>query len=221
MIMQTRISLVKRIPKGKLFSSSLVDGKRAIFEHAQAKASFIRASARRNRGFTWEGRYPALNNFLAKNKNKIKVFADVGAANIAGAPTTVEAKEILGKDAKVYAVDRILAKSPEARKNLASAEVTQLRHRIIEARLPFQCDAIRLANVSQYMHEEEFVKALDNIWQSLKPHGFLLSAGSFGIDLNNPGNERVLIKVKKTKLHPFGFVQLKIQIPFMSKAFQN
>jgi hypothetical protein len=207
--MQHRVSLVKRIPKGELFNSNLVNGKRAVFEHAQAKSNFIRASARRNRGLTWKGRYGILNNFLVKNKDKIKVFADIGAGNIAGAPTTVEAKEILWKDAKVYAVDRILAKSPENKRNIESSGVNQLRHRITHAPLPFPCDAIRLANVAQYMHEEEFVKTLDNIWHSLKPHGFLLSAGAYGLEAN-PYNESVLIKVKKTKLHPNGFVQLKL-----------
>ncbi|MFA5931248.1 MAG: class I SAM-dependent methyltransferase [archaeon] len=210
--MQIRPSRIKRLKKEELFSkSSARSSERAIpvFEHANERKMWVYRSAVKNKGFTWSGRYNVLTGFLNLYKNKIKVFADIGAGNIGGAPTTIDAKKVLNPGTKVYAVDRNLSEE-----NLKRDGIKELKHRITISPLPFQCDAIRFANVAQYMAEEDFVKALDNIWHSLKPHGFLLSAGPMEAITRSPDitsfKEKVLIKVKKTKKYPFGFVELKL-----------
>ncbi|HLD58374.1 MAG TPA: class I SAM-dependent methyltransferase [archaeon] len=166
---------------------------------------------RANRDIAHWGRYPNLNRFLENNRNRIRVFADVGAGNAAGAPTAVEAKEILGKDCKVYAVDIF---KPD--KTLCMSDVQVVHLAIQKKPLPFQCDAIRFTNVSHYMTREDLAAALDNIWASLKMHGFLLGANELRTSqkdfLANKQHEFVLIKVKKTKRNPHGFVELEIPI---------
>ena len=50
-------------------------------------------------------RYPWQVPFLRRHRDKIGVFADVGAANSIGAPTAFAAKQVLGDNSRVYAVD--------------------------------------------------------------------------------------------------------------------
>jgi len=212
--MQTRkVPIVRRIAKSELIEARPFQrkAKRAVFEYEPEKRIMLYRMAVKNAGYTWKGRYPLLNAFLSAYKTKIRVFADVGAGNVAGAPTTTEARDILGPQAKIFAVDRRVNKTDLS---MSLKGVQQLKHRITQGPLPFQCDAIRFANVSEYLTETDLVKALDNIWHSLKPRGFLLSAGpqdilqEHGVSLHN---ETILVKVKKTKRHPFGFVRLNFQ----------
>ncbi len=219
--MQIPSARVRRITKDELLGESKstcgrigMVVKRPFFEYGPDRIARTISNYRiaiKNAGYSWRGRYPLLNSFLAAHKDKIRVFADVGAGNIKGAPTTIEARDILGPKAKIYAVDRKLTKSDFT---LSWKGVQQLKHRITRAPLPFECDAIRFANVSEYMTREDVEKSLDNIWHSLKPHGFLLSAGPQDIAQNSGGslhNEAVLIKVRKTKKCPHGFVQLHLE----------
>ena len=210
--MNLRPSRIVRLKKGELFGSSRKPGTIVppVFECAgKIKGSEVYRTAVRNLKYTWGGRYGLHRTFLSFNREKIKVFADIGAANLAGAPTTVDAKITLSPGAKVFAVDRKL--SP---KDLSKAGIEQLKHRITQAPLPFQCDAIRLANVVQYMGEKDLLRTLDNIWHSLKPKGFLLTAGPMEPTDRHKSvsghNERVLVKVRKTKNNPYGFVELKL-----------
>jgi hypothetical protein len=196
--------LIRRISQNEIVGDKYSLTKRPIFEHGENKTVESLLRARWNRTVTYAGRYPLTNKFLQKHKNSIRVFADVGAANLVGAPTTIDAKKALGKEAQVFAVDKILSQE-----DLGVKGVNQLKHNINKGPLPILCDAIRLANVSQYMTKEELENALNNIWKSLNPHGFLLSAGLFGTNKQNRHNEQVLIKVRKTKRYPHGFVLLE------------
>ncbi|MFH0715053.1 MAG: hypothetical protein V1847_04935, partial [Candidatus Diapherotrites archaeon] len=67
-----------------------------------------------------------------------------------------------------------------------------------------ECDAIRFANVSEYMSQSERRKALYNIWKSLKLGGYLLGASLryskkefSGIGGNWRDYQFILIKTKK------------------------
>lgn len=182
-----------------------------VFEFAAESVIWRYRFAVRNRGHTWRGRYKLHDAFLFANRDKIKVFADVGAGNKVGAPTTIDARDALGSQARVVAIDR---KTSRTDLSMSLNGVEQLKHYITRAPLPFQCDAIRLANVVGYMHKKDFTATLNNIWLSLKPRGFLLTAGPMESTARPKNvtshNERVLIKVKKTKSCPFGFVELKL-----------
>jgi len=196
---------VRRIKSNNLLGlSPFLESNRPVFEYQKIKTATLRRVERKNRTCTYSKRYPKANQFLRENRDKIKVFADVGAGNIAGAPTTIDARLALGGQAEVFAVDKLVSKQ-----DFATKGITQVKHDIRKDPLPFECDALRLANVSQYLDREELERTLDHIWHSLKPHGFLLSAGPLGTNMQNPHNEQILIKVRKTKKYPFGFVILK------------
>lgn len=64
----------------------------------------------------------------------------------------------------------------KARKAIKEGGIIPKKHLISQAPLPFQCDAIRFANVSMHMSHSERRNALLNIWNSLKPGGFLLGS---------------------------------------------
>lgn len=124
------------------------------------------------------GRYRRHSSFLRKNRGHIRVFADIGCAIACGAPTTINAKRVLGKESKVFAVDIVDLEQlgPETKQKLGRGKVTPLAHSISKEPLPFKCDAIRFANVSYYMTQSDRRKALVNIWRSLKNGGYLLGA---------------------------------------------
>jgi SAM-dependent methyltransferase len=155
---------------------------------------------------TYETRYPRLNSFLIKHKAQIKVFADIGAGVTGGAPTTIEAKKILGEKAKVVAVDVF---NPSV--NLSQQGVDFLWHTIQRRPLPFKCDAIRFANVSHYMEKKVVEKALNNIWDSLNMGGFLLGSTVITnpkVQIGRGEHEFVFMKVKRTDQNPLGFIEI-------------
>ena len=117
--------------------------------------------------------------FLSKHADEIRVFADVGCSFPKGAPTTIDAKEALGKEAEVYAIDHF-APEPEKWAEMEKAGLKVKSHEITREPLPFQCDAIRFANVSYYMTQSDRRRALVNIWKSLKNGGYLLGAVGAG-----------------------------------------
>ncbi len=125
--------------------------------------------------YTRPNRYPLHDSFLKSHRKKIRVFADIGCAAVEGAPTTVDAKKALGRRARVYAVD-IETIGRELEKNMKKKGVRAMQHQIVQAPLPFKCDAIRFANVSQHMSKRDRRSALRNIWASLKEGGFLLGS---------------------------------------------
>ncbi|VVB75762.1 Uncharacterised protein [uncultured archaeon] len=117
-------------------------------------------------------RFPTLDKFLRKHKSQIKVFAEVGAANGKGAPMAFDARNALGRSAKVFAVD--VVKMPNLYLN--QRRVTPVLHAISRKPLPFKCDAIRLTNVTMYMSESDVRRSIVNIWKSLNEGGFLLGS---------------------------------------------
>jgi len=125
---------------------------------------------------TSKGKYKQHNRFLAKHKNEINVFADVGCALKAGAPTTWDAKKVLGKRATVYAIDLKIDLGPKEMIEWTRKGVIPVKHSISEKPLPQKCDAIRFANVSFYMTQSDRRKSLVNIWKSLNEGGYLLGA---------------------------------------------
>ncbi|MEK6958239.1 MAG: hypothetical protein AABW99_04665 [archaeon] len=126
------------------------------------------------------GRLPFHVTFLKQKREEIKVFADLGCALELGAPTTVDARKALGNDAKVYAIDTydVEFEDGKLRDNLLK-KFTPLKHSISTSPLPFQCDAIRFANVSYYMSESDRRRAVYNIWKSLRAGGFLLGSTQY------------------------------------------
>ena len=116
--------------------------------------------------YTSQGRYPMHNDFLKKTRGKIRVFSDIGCAIVLGAPTTLEARNALGKNSAVYAVDVKEAKL-EVKKDLEKKGLTLLGHDIAKAPLPVKCDAIRFANVSNWMSQSDRRRAIVNIWKRI------------------------------------------------------
>jgi SAM-dependent methyltransferase len=144
----------------------------------EERHSAIRAS----RSVSHFGRYHKHQLFLTDNNSQIKVFADIGCGIGAGAPTTLDAKRALGEGARVFAVDAWPAK-PEIerilkRKGVEFVFFENRGEEPLSERLGVQCDAIRMANVSQWMSQSERRRALVNIWNCLKPGGFLLGAST-------------------------------------------
>ncbi len=121
------------------------------------------------------GRYPSHDKFLRENASQIKVFADVGASFLLGAPTTIDAKKALGPNSKVYATDIKLI-SADGKAKLEKEGVTALTHSIVQSPLPYLCDAIRLANVSMHLQPKDRRQALRNCWKSLREGGYLMGA---------------------------------------------
>ncbi len=118
-------------------------------------------------------KFPAHNMFLTQKSRSIKVFADIGCAFSAGAPRTIDAKNALGKKSCVYAVD-IQSLEAKTKKDLENGGIKPLIHSIAEKPLPFECDAIRFANVSFLMTQSDRRRAIVNIWHSLRENGYLL-----------------------------------------------
>ncbi|HIH10182.1 MAG TPA: hypothetical protein HA254_05965 [Candidatus Diapherotrites archaeon] len=115
--------------------------------------------------------YTHHNRFLAKYKDRIKVFADVGCDLVHGAPTTVTARQALGPQARVHAVD-IFPPGPGCCPDDFKAHL----HSIVKAPLPFKCDALRLANVLNHLPPHQAEQALRHSLESLNEGGFLLGA---------------------------------------------
>lgn len=125
--------------------------------------------------YTEKGRFPLHDSFFRKHVGRIKLFADVGCSLLRGAPTTIDARKNLGQGTEVYAVD--VTKISKLKKgNLENNGIRVLTHSILESHLPFQCDALRLANFSQHLSKSERRRALVNCWKSLKDGGYLLGA---------------------------------------------
>ncbi len=100
-----------------------------------------------------------------------------------GAPTSFDAKHALGANSRVVAVDILKFNEAEAKKNLLehkmplkTGDVEPLLFSLSRKPLPFKCDAIRLATVTNYMSDSERRRALVNAWKSLRPNGYLLGA---------------------------------------------
>ena len=126
-------------------------------------------------------RYPAHLEFLEKHRQEIRAFADIGPGNFVGAPTTYEAKAALGPGSVVHAVDvkklnTGIAAIFAGDNNLKVDDITPLLHSISRKPLPLQCDAIRLANVTNWISKAERDNALQNVWKSLRLGGYLLGA---------------------------------------------
>lgn len=125
---------------------------------------------------SFPNRFPTHNNFLKKQRNEIKVFADIGCALSEGAPTTIEAKKALGEKSTVLAVDLEENFSRIAANALEKKGITAIKQSISEKPLKQKCDAIRFANVAIWMTESERRRAILNIWKSLREGGYLLGA---------------------------------------------
>lgn len=203
----TSISAFKRPAERLTFQKLLLDPN--YFKSAFKRNYRLAASLDTSRY-----RYPLHKKFLRANRAGIKVFYDIGAANFLGAPTTIDAKHALGKHSAVVAVDLIKAQKRE-RKKIKRARVSELLHAITLKPLPVQCDAIRFANVSQYMKRGDVIRALNNIWQSLKPGGYLLGAVALG---SFTDREFVLQKVPVSKENPTGFVEIKFEEGFAAET---
>ena len=130
--------------------------------------------------YTAANRYPFHDTFLRKNASQIKVFADVGASFLLGAPTTIDAKKALGPNSTVYATD-IRHISGQEKAKLEKEGIATLTHSIVKSPLPYVCDAIRLANVSIHLQPKERREALKNCWKSLREHGYLIGATAIPI----------------------------------------
>jgi len=159
--------------------------------------------------------YSKLQRFLATNKDKLRVVADVGAANVAGAPMAKKMCQILGPNATVYAVD--IFKSPSNLKERTGtigerSGPTEILLAIQRKPLPVKCDAIMFAQTSHWMDKKNAVRAIKNIWSSLKPGGYLLGATEYGFEgremVAESHHQYILKKVRKTKTNPLGFVEI-------------
>ena len=120
---------------------------------------------------THRGKHPWHNSFFREKRSEIKTFADVGCALTQGAPTTVEAREILPRKTRVLAIDMIGDFDDPA---LRSQGIEPLKHSILKGPLPQTVDAIRLAGVTPYLTGSERRRALVNSHASLNEGGFLM-----------------------------------------------
>jgi len=159
---------------GQLFSTT---GQKRYFPSYKTRLSIEEKGHKReySKSATTTGRYIKHCNFLRKHGESINVFADIGCAISAGAPTTIEAREALGKNARVLAVD-VFNSSAEIEEILGREGIEIRKHDIVREPLPFQCDAIGFRNVAQWMDHSDRRRALFNVWKSLKVGGFLLGA---------------------------------------------
>jgi len=85
---------------------------------------------------------------------EIKVFADVGAANSYGAPTSFDAKKALGKNARVVAVDVLKLNQREIKRfselwdvKVTPTDVEELLHAISRSPCPLR---VMLFDLRQY-----------------------------------------------------------------------
>ncbi|MCX6804334.1 MAG: class I SAM-dependent methyltransferase [Candidatus Diapherotrites archaeon] len=116
-----------------------------------------------------------------------------------GAPFAFEAKVVLGKSAKIFAVDVVKFSHPSLkyRPFNKSLSVNPLLHSITRKPLPFECDAISFSNVSCHMEERQLVNAIKNIWESLRDGGYLIS-----------GYDGKMVVLKKIASVPFGWIRI-------------
>jgi len=140
----------------------------AFAKREDRRSAYIRESGRA----TFRGRYPWHNTFLGDNASGIRTFADIGPGLPGGAPTTVEAREILPQTTKVMAVDIV---GNFDNPDLRGRGIKMLKHSIVDGQLPEPVDAIRFAQVSRYLTGYERRRALRNIHSSLPEGGFLMS----------------------------------------------
>ncbi len=138
-----------------------------IYFQAGAK----KAQQNKSSSFAFKNKYRMHDSFLSRYKGKIKVFADIGCALNQGAPATQASKKALGAGSKVYAVD--IFPLPKGHKPVNFIPVI---HSIVKGKLPQQCDAIRMANLSNHLTPEENRAALIHVHASLREGGFLLGA---------------------------------------------
>ena len=129
--------------------------------------------------FSEQDRYQGHDKFLRQNKHKIGVFADIGCCFAFGAPTTLDARKALGNNAEIYGTDIANLPNKKMWKKYVERGINPLKHNIAKSPLPFRCDAIRFANVSQHMSQSDRRRAIFNIWKSLKIGGFLLGATDY------------------------------------------
>lgn len=125
--------------------------------------------------FTRKKRYPLHNKFLKARKEEIKVFAYVGSSINQGAPTTIDARRALGKNSKIYATDITPAKE-SIKKKIANSNLSIIKYDATRQPFPETCDAIRFANVSNWLNESQRRRAIINIWKSLRVGGYLLGS---------------------------------------------
>jgi len=154
---------------------------------------------------TYKGRYPKHNQFLKVNRDKIRVFVDVGCSIKNGAPTTIEAREALGKKARCFATDIFDDPPKEARREFRKRNICYANHDI--SKIPFlvdgkehSVDCMRVANVSFYLSQSQRRRALINILRSIKPGGFLIishstDVGEFGYLFKVGKDGRSLIEI--------------------------
>lgn len=165
---------VREITLKELFSPTPIPGRGLYFPSGKRR----RPVTLQGRQRTWRGRLPLHNKFLEQNRGRIRVFADIGCDIEEGAPTTIKAKQALGRESKVYAVDVIKQDEidPDRLERVESNGIIPMMHWISKGPLPFQCNAIRWANVSYHMSQSDRRRALVNIWKSLPEGGLLLGS---------------------------------------------
>lgn len=117
-------------------------------------------------------RYPWHYDFFANYDHGITSFADVGCALPLGAPTTIVARAKLPEATRVFAVDVLPAANDHELRNFG---ITPMQHSIVRAPLPKTVDAIRFANVAQWLTQSARRRALVNIHRSLNSGGLLFS----------------------------------------------
>lgn len=154
---------------------------------------------------TYHGRFRGHEEFLRRHKVEIRIFADIGCALPRGAPTTIDARKALGSRPIIYAID-VPEAPPKDEAELRRHGIEPFLHSIANGPLPFLCDAIRFANVSEYMSPNQRRKAIVNIWRSIKQGGYLLCARSLGIE-RGQAIEREFYFKKKGR----GFVKITLQ----------
>lgn len=119
---------------------------------------------------TWPNRYAWHNTFFRDRGKQIESLADIGPGLSSGAPTTLEARQLL-PHAKVIAVDH---KGDFSNPDLVRERVGIIKHSIVEEPLPFEVQAVRFANVSFLLSGSGRRAALLNIHKSLPEGGLLL-----------------------------------------------
>ncbi len=201
---EMRIARLKKTVGRKKHTNHIGDERGVLAKYfATKKRSYVGTPAK-STVMSQLGRHKWHLDFLRAHRSEIKIFADVGSASSIGAPTTFAAKQALGKNSNVYAVDILKFDSDAAAtlvKRLNSPSFTHVRGELKLAKpkyllnpedvIPVQlaisrrsltykgavplCDAIRFAVTSGYMTPEHVSASLKNISASLKQGGYLLS----------------------------------------------